>query len=45
MERLTTNKPVSEMNMVELAHNCCYADENMYARYRDFTEDHGTVFR
>ena len=39
MGRLTTNKPVSEMNMVELAHNCCYADEHMNARYRDFEND------
>lgn len=36
MERLTTNKKVSEMGMVELAHNCCYEDEEHNARYRDF---------
>lgn len=36
MERLTTNKKVSEMEMVELAHNCCYEDEEHNARYRDF---------
>ena len=35
MERLTTNKKVSEMEMVELAHNCCYEDEEHNARYRD----------
>lgn len=36
MERLTTNKKVSEMGMVELAHNCCYEDDEHNARYRDF---------
>lgn len=36
MERLTTNKKVSEMEMVELAYNCCYEDEEHNARYRDF---------
>ena len=35
MERLTSNKPVDEMNMVELAYNACYA-ENRKATYRDF---------
>lgn len=39
MERLTTNKPVSEMGMFELAHNGCYIDENFSARYRDFDTD------
>ena len=38
MERLTTNKDVFEMNMVELAHNCCYAKDGN-ARYRDFDTD------
>lgn len=38
MERLTTNKDVSEMNMVELAHNCCYAKDRN-ARYRDYYTD------
>lgn len=38
MERLTTNKDVSEMNMVELAHNCCYAKDGK-ARYRDYETD------
>lgn len=27
MERLTTNKSVAEMSMIELAHNSCYADD------------------
>ena len=35
MERLTSNKPVDEMNMVELAYNACYA-ENRKEMYRDF---------
>ncbi len=35
MERLTTNKPVDEMSMLELAHNSCYAEDGK-ARYRDF---------
>lgn len=39
MERLTVNKPVSEMNMVELAHNCCYISEDGNARYRDYKSD------
>lgn len=39
MERLTTNKDVSEMGMWELAHNSCYIDENRSARYRDFETD------
>lgn len=38
MERLTTNKEVSEMNMYELAHNSCYAKDGK-ARYRDFEDD------
>lgn len=38
MERLTTNKNVSEMNMIELAHNSCYA-EGGRARYRDYDLD------
>lgn len=38
MNRLTTNKPTSEMNMIELAHNGCYAEERL-ARYRDFDRD------
>lgn len=36
MERLTTNKKVSEMGMVELAHNCSYVDAERNTRYRDF---------
>lgn len=35
MERLTSNKPTSDMNMIELAYNSCYADEKCNARYRD----------
>ena len=38
MERLTTNKDVSEMGMFELAHNSCYCKEGA-ARYRDFEND------
>ena len=36
MSRLTTNKPVDEMSMLELAYNSCYA-ENGKAMYRDFS--------
>lgn len=39
MERLTTDKPVGEMSMLELAHNCCYIDEDRNARYRDYEMD------
>ena len=38
MERLTTNKDVSEMGMYELAHNACYIKDGV-ARYRDFETD------
>ena len=38
MSRLTTNKPVDEMSMLELAHNSCYAEDGK-ARYRDFEMD------
>ena len=38
MERLTSNKPVEEMGLYELAHNCCYAKDGL-ARYRDFEMD------
>ena len=38
MERLTTNKDVSEMGMYELAHNACYIKDGI-ARYRDFETD------
>ena len=38
MERLTTNKPVEEMSMTELARNSCYAKDG-YAWYRDFETD------
>lgn len=36
MERLTTNKSVADMSMIELAHNSCYADDERNARYRDY---------
>lgn len=36
--RLTTNKEVSDMNMTELEHNCCYARDGL-ARYRDYETD------
>lgn len=39
MGRITTNKPVSEMNMIELAYNSCYVDEKSNARYRDYDMD------
>lgn len=38
MDRLTSNKIISEMSMYELAHNSCYAKDGK-ARYRDFEED------
>ena len=38
MDRLTTNKDVSEMGMYELAHNGCYIKDGV-ARYRDFETD------
>lgn len=38
MQRLTTNKDVSEMSMIELAHNSCYA-KDCKARYRDYDTD------
>ena len=36
MERLTSNKNVSDMSMIELAHNSCYVDSEGNARYRDY---------
>lgn len=39
MERLTSNKNVSDMSMIELAHNSCYADNERNARYRDYEMD------
>lgn len=39
MERLTTNKSVADMSMIELAHNGCYADDERNARYRDYNLD------
>lgn len=38
MKRLTSDKPVSEMSMYELAHNSCYAEDGN-ARYRDYETD------
>lgn len=38
MERLTTSKDVSEMNVIELAYNSCYAKDGE-ARYRDYDID------
>ena len=39
MERLTTNKSVADMSIIELAHNSCYADDERNARYRDYNLD------
>lgn len=39
MERLTTNKNVSDMGMLELAHNCCYIAQDGTGRYRDYDMD------
>lgn len=39
MERLTSNKTTSDMNMLELAHNSCYINEKHNARYRDYEQD------
>lgn len=39
MSRLTTHKKVEKMSMMELAHNCCYADGKRNARYRDYNLD------
>ena len=39
MKRLTSNKKVSDMSMIELAHNSCYADNERNARYRDYEMD------
>lgn len=38
MKRMTTNKEVSEMSMMELAHNSCYAKDRK-ARYRNYDLD------
>lgn len=38
MKRLTSNKNVKDMGMVELAHNSCYIKEGK-ARYRDYDID------
>lgn len=39
MERLTSNKKVPDMSMIELAHNSCYADDKHNAGYRDYDLD------
>lgn len=39
MERLTSNKKVSDMSMIEPAHNSCYVDNKRNARYRDYNLD------
>lgn len=39
MKRLTKNKEVSEMGMVELAMNSCYIGADGATRYRDFETD------
>ena len=39
MERLTSNKNVSDMPIIELAHNSCYADNKRNVRYRDYNLD------
>jgi hypothetical protein len=39
MKRLTSSKPTSDMNVLELAYNSCYADKNHNARYRDYELD------
>lgn len=39
MERLTTNKNVPNMSMIELAYNSCYVDNEHNARYRDYDLD------
>ena len=39
MERLTTNKNISDMGIVELALNCCYIEKDGSGRYRDYEID------
>lgn len=39
MERLTSNKNVANMSMLELAYNSCYIDNNFHLRYRDYNLD------
>lgn len=39
MKRLTSDKQTSDMNMIELAYNSCYADEKCKARYRNYELD------
>ena len=39
MERLTSNKNVSNMSMLELVYNSCYIDNNLNLKYRDYNLD------
>lgn len=39
MERLTTNKNISDMGIVELSLNCCYIAKDGSGRYRDYEID------
>lgn len=39
MERLTSNKPIPDMDMLELTYNSCYVDKERKARYRDYELD------
>lgn len=39
MNRLTTDKPVTEMSMAELAHNSCFAKDRN-AMYRDYEKEY-----
>ena len=39
MERLTSNSNVSDMSMIELAHNGCYVDNERNPRYRNYNLD------
>ena len=39
MKKLTTNRNVTNMSMIELAYNSCYIDDEHNARYRDYDLD------
>lgn len=39
MKKLTTNRNVTDMSMIELAYNSCYIDDEHNARYRDYDLD------
>ena len=41
MERLTSNKKVSDMSMIELAHNSCYADNERKCTIQRLRDGHG----